>query len=77
MSKDKVLVEKLQNPALKDSAFSELLDMYQERLYWNIRKIVHTHENADDVLQNTFIRIYKSIGNFQQKSSLHLSLIHI
>jgi len=53
LSKDKVLVEKLQNPALKDSAFSELLDMYQERLYWNIRKIVHTHENADDVLQNT------------------------
>lgn len=77
MSKDKVLVEKLQNPALKDSAFSELLDMYQERLYWNIRKIVHTHENADDVLQNTFIRIYKSIGNFQQKSSLHTWMYRI
>ena len=77
MSKDKVPVEKLQNPALKDSAFSELLDMYQERLYWNIRKIVHTHENADDVLQNTFIRIYKSIGNFQQKSSLHTWMYRI
>jgi len=77
LSKDKVLVEKLQNPALKDSAFSELLDMYQERLYWNIRKIVHTHENADDVLQNTFIRIYKSIGNFQQKSSLHTWMYRI
>lgn len=77
MSKDKILVEKLQNPALKDSAFSELLDMYQERLYWNIRKIVHTHENADDVLQNTFIRIYKSIGNFQQKSSLHTWMYRI
>ena len=48
MSKEAELVEKLQNPALKDIAFSELLDVYQERLYWHIRKIVQTHENADD-----------------------------
>ena len=59
MSTDKDLVNKLQNPTLKDTAFSELLDAYQERLYWHIRKIVKTHENADDVLQNTFIRVYK------------------
>ncbi|PQJ78622.1 RNA polymerase sigma factor [Polaribacter porphyrae] len=77
MSKDTELVKKLQNPALKDSAFSELLDVYQERLYWHIRKIVHTHENADDVLQNTFIRIYKSIANFQEKSSLHTWMYRI
>jgi RNA polymerase sigma-70 factor (ECF subfamily) len=77
LSKDQALIEKLQNPALKDSAFSELLDLYQERLYWHIRKIVKTHENADDVLQNTFIRIYKSIGKFQQKSSLHTWMYRI
>lgn len=77
MSKDAALVKKLQNPALKDTAFSELLDVYQERLYWHIRKIVQTHENADDVLQNTFIRIYKSIANFQQKSALHTWMYRI
>lgn len=77
MNKDAALVAKLQNPALKDSAFSELLDAYQERLYWHIRKIVLTHENADDVLQNTFIRVYKSIANFQQKSSLHTWMYRI
>ena len=71
MSKDAELVKKLKNPALKDIAFSELLDVYQERLYWHIRKIVTTHENADDVLQNVFIRIYKSIINFQEKNTLH------
>lgn len=77
MSKDAELVNKLQNPALKDIAFSELLDVYQERLYWHIRKIVITHENADDVLQNTFIRVYKSIANFEGKSTLHTWMYRI
>ena len=77
MSKDAEFVKKLKDSKLKDSAFSELLDIYQERLYWHIRKIVVTHENADDVLQNTFIRIYKSIQNFQEKSSLHTWMYRI
>ena len=77
MSKDTELVKKLKDVTLKDKAFSELLNVYQERLYWHIRKIVGTHENADDVLQNTFIRIYKSIQNFQEKSSLHTWMYRI
>ncbi len=77
MSKDAELVKKLKDATLKDIAFSELLSVYQKRLYWHIRKIVTTHENADDVLQNTFIRIYKSIHNFQEKSSLHTWMYRI
>lgn len=77
MSKDTELVKKLKNPALKDKAFSELLDIYQERLYWHIRKLVTTHENADDVLQNTFIRVYKSIHKFEEKSALHTWMYRI
>lgn len=68
--KDQDLVSKLQNPKQKDAAFGTLLDLYQERLYWHIRKIVVTHENADDVLQNTFVRVYRSIGKFKGKSTL-------
>jgi RNA polymerase sigma-70 factor (ECF subfamily) len=77
LSKDAELVKKLKDPTLKDKAFSELLDVYQERLYWHIRKIVQVHENADDVLQNTFIRIYKSILKFEEKSSLHTWMYRI
>ncbi|MDP5092060.1 MAG: sigma-70 family RNA polymerase sigma factor [Polaribacter sp.] len=77
MSKEEQLLAKLRNPALKDTAFNELLDTYQERLYWHIRKMVITHENADDVLQNTFIRVYKHIQNFQEKSSLHTWMFRI
>jgi RNA polymerase sigma factor (sigma-70 family) len=77
LDKEAALIKKLKNTTLKDIAFSELLDGYQERLYWHIRKIVITHENADDVLQNTFIRIYKNIANFQEKSSLHTWMYRI
>ncbi|WBX77013.1 RNA polymerase sigma factor [Tenacibaculum ovolyticum] len=55
----------------KERAFSKLLDLYQERLYWHIRKLVGTHENADDVLQNTLVRVFKSLPKFKQESSLH------
>lgn len=55
----------------RDAAFSKLLDLYQVKLYWLIRKIVLNHEDANDVLQNTFIRIYKGLPNFAQDSSLY------
>lgn len=61
----------------KEKAFKELLDLYQERLYWHIRKLVITHENANDVLQNTFLRIYKSLPNFKQNSALHTWMYRI
>lgn len=64
-------IQQLTSKKHREKAFSKLLNLYQERLYWHIRKIVGTHENADDVLQNTFLRVYKSLGNFKQNSSLH------
>ncbi len=71
------LIKKLKDSNLKDKAFKNLLDLYQERLYWHIRKIVITHDNANDVLQNTFIRIYKSIKTFKEKSTLHTWMFRI
>lgn len=70
-------IEQLISPKTREKAFAKLLDLYQERLYWQIRKIVGTHENADDVLQNTFLRIYKSLPNFKQQSSLHTWMFRI
>lgn len=64
-------VKRLISNNQKDAAFKKLLDLYQIKLYWLIRKLVGTHEDADDVLQNTFIRIYKGLPNFSQDSSLY------
>lgn len=77
MNKNVDLTKRLKDPKQKDKAFSDLLDLYQERLYWHIRKIVLTHDNANDVLQNTFIRVYKGIQNFKEKSTLHTWMYRI
>lgn len=65
------LVKQLQNPVKKEQAFRQLISEYKERLYWHIRKIVISHDDADDVLQNTFIKIFKGINNFNQDSKLY------
>lgn len=64
------LIEQLKNASSKNDAFRELVKQYKERLYWHIRKIVISHDDADDVLQNTFIKIYKNIHNFKGDSKL-------
>lgn len=64
------LVLQLQDPASRNQAFRELLRLYQERLYWHIRNIVKNHEDADDVLQNTFIKIFRNIEKFKGESQL-------
>jgi len=61
----------------KNKSFSLLLKKYQERLYWHIRKIVISHENADDVLQNTFLKVWKYLDKFKQESSLYTWLYRI
>jgi RNA polymerase sigma-70 factor (ECF subfamily) len=50
---------------------------YQERLYWHIRKLVISHEDADDVLQNTFIKAWRSLSNFREESQLFTWLYKI
>ncbi|NMH88848.1 RNA polymerase sigma factor [Flavivirga algicola] len=77
MTNEANFVKELTSAKGKEKAFAKLLDLYQERLYWHIRKLVITHENADDVLQNTFLRIYKSLPNFKQQSSLHTWMYRI
>jgi RNA polymerase sigma-70 factor (ECF subfamily) len=64
------LVKQLQSKTSKEQAFRALLSLYKERLYWHIRNIVKSHDDADDVLQNTFIKIYKNIHNFKGDSKL-------
>ncbi|MDG1040899.1 MAG: RNA polymerase sigma factor [Polaribacter sp.] len=63
-------IAQLQNVKTKEQAFKKLVTLYKERLYWHIRKIVISHDDADDVLQNTFIKIFRGIGAFKQESQL-------
>jgi RNA polymerase sigma-70 factor (ECF subfamily) len=68
---EKELILLLQNPTSRGLAFKDLVSEYKERLYWHIRKIVIDHSDADDVLQNTFIKVFRSIEHFKGHAKLY------
>ena len=68
---DALLVAQLKDKKTQEQAFRRLMSLYKERLYWHIRKIVYVHDDADDVLQNTFIKVFKNIHNFKEESKLY------
>jgi len=68
---EKLLVTQLKNPDTQEEAFRNLMSLYKKRLYWHIRKIVLSHDDADDVLQNTFIKVFKNIHSFKENSKLY------
>ena len=65
------LLSALQNPKTLNFAFKALVNEYSQPLYWHIRKIVISHDDTDDVLQNTFIKIFRNITKFKGESKLY------
>lgn len=58
-------------------AFSNLVRLYQERLYWHIRKMVLNHDDANDLLQNTFMKAWNALDSFRGESQLSTWLYRI
>ena len=71
MDEEKRLLIQLKNPVSRNQGFKILVSQYKERLYWHIRRIVLNHDDTDDVLQNTFIKIYNGIEKFNEQSKLY------
>ena len=67
----------LRNPLKRDEAFRILVNSYKRRLYWHIRSIVLTHEDADDILQEVFVRIFRNIEKFKGESALYTWMYRI
>ena len=65
------LVRELKGKDTQSKAFEQLVHTYKERLYWHIRRIVLDHDDTDDVLQNTFIKVYRNIEGFKGDSKLY------
>jgi len=61
----------------KNEAFKLLLATYQERLYWHVRRMVINHEDANDVIQNVFLKVWKNLNNFRADSKLYTWLYRI
>lgn len=77
MQNEQTLVALLRVESSKNQAFSQLVSLYQERIYWLIRRMVTSHEDANDLLQLTFIKVYENIHTFEEKSSLFTWLYKI
>ena len=74
---DKEIIKQLADPKTQRVAFSKIVSQYTEPLYWKIRRIVLTHDDANDVLQNVFIKAWTNIVDFQNKSKLSTWLYRI
>ncbi|MBQ5938011.1 MAG: sigma-70 family RNA polymerase sigma factor [Bacteroidaceae bacterium] len=77
MIDEKALLKQLRDASTKEAAFTRLVREYQEPLYWQIRRMVVIHDDADDVLQNTFIKAWSAIDSFRQESRLQTWLFRI
>src|SRR5690554_2464805 len=64
-------------PGEKEQAFSLLVKKYQQRLYWHLRKMLVVHEDADDVLQNTFVKAWQNLDQFRGDSSIYTWMYRI
>src|SRR4029078_2854610 len=74
---DSELLMQFRDPATKEKAYTAIIRKYQERLYWHIRRMVVEHEDANDVLQNVFIRVWNRLENFREESPLYTWLYRI
>ena len=70
MLEEQEFIQELLNPKTQNQAFERLLKEYQKPLYNHIRNIVLNHDDTDDVLQNTFVKVYQHLKNFKGESKL-------
>jgi RNA polymerase sigma factor (sigma-70 family) len=74
---DTELLIQFRDPDTKERAFTAIIKKYQEKLYWHVRRMVVEHEDANDVLQNMFIRVWNGLENFREDSQLYTWLYRI
>lgn len=67
---NKSLEDRLRDPASRRDAFAELLSLYSEPLYWQIRRLVNGHDDANDLLQNTFMKAWTAMDDFRGDAKL-------
>jgi RNA polymerase sigma factor (sigma-70 family) len=76
-SEDTELIAAFSHAATKNRAFECLLDKYQKRIYWHVRRIVIDHDDADDVTQNTFIKVWTQLESYRGESRLYTWLYRV
>lgn len=76
-AEDTEILEKFASEVSRTEAFNLLLKKYQQRIYWHIRRIVINHDDADDLVQDVFIKVWKNLATFRQDAQLYTWLYRI
>jgi RNA polymerase sigma-70 factor (ECF subfamily) len=74
---DEEILRKFHNPATREQAFNLLMNKYQQRLYNQIRRMLHQHDDTDDVLQEVLVKVWKHLEGFKEHAQLYTWLYRI
>lgn len=74
---DKELLAQFRNAQTQHYAFNRLVEKYQQKLYWHIRRMILDHDDSNDVLQNTFLKAWKGLAGFREDANLYTWLYRI
>lgn len=74
---DREILDLLAEPRSFERGFRLMMQQYQERIYWHVRRMVGNHEDTNDVVQNCFIKVYRSVHRFEEKSKLYTWIYRI
>lgn len=74
---DNELVRLFKDTQHREKAFTYIVKKYQEKIYWQVRRIVITHQDADDVMQNVFIKAWNGLNNFREDAKLYTWIYRI
>ena len=74
---DKALLALYREPSTRERGFTLIIQKYQERLYWHVRRLVLSHDDANDVLQNVFVKVWKNLEGFREDAQLYTWLYKI
>ena len=67
---EELIIEKIKDEATRNYGFNLLVREYQERVYWHVRKMVIDHDDADDLVQEIFVKVWKNLGSFREDAKL-------
>jgi len=74
---DAEILEKFSNEKTRNEAFNLLINKYQQKIYWHIRRLVVDHDDTDDLVQDTFIKVWKNLEKFRNDSQLYTWIYRI
>lgn len=77
MMEDAQILERFADERTRDEAFTQLLKKYQQKIYWHVRRLVIDHDDADDLVQDIFVKVWKNLKNFREDAQLYTWLYRI